>query len=163
MGNEEELAKQCSQHGQCDKRSGKCACDADFWGDHCGWKKCPGAVSEGGNSVEAKCADGGNGVECQGRGTCKKETGMCMCDAPYHGARCEGGEGSKKQCFSCSYKSCIGDCGDNGSCNKIAGECSCRAQDGVYFNGALCKAPCRMLEYVSDWTRSMDIWGWSTS
>merc|ERR1711959_299035 len=204
--NEEELAKQCSQHGQCDKRSGKCACDADFWGDHCGWKKCPGAVSEGGNSVEAKfagwsasachgrgecltrevdgelegfckcnenhnygkacewhkCGDGGNGVECQGRGTCKKENGMCMCDAPFHGARCEGGEGSKKQCFSCSYKSCIGDCGDNGSCNKIAGECTCNAQEGTFYNGALCKAPCRMLEYVSDWTRSMDKWGWST-
>jgi len=203
---EEDLAKQCSQHGQCDKRSGKCACDADFWGDHCGWKKCPGAVSEGANAVAAKfagwsasachnrgecmtrevdgelegyckcdenhnfgtsceyhkCGDGGGGVECQGRGTCKKENGMCMCDAPFHGARCEGGEGPKKQCYSCSYRTCVGDCGTNGACNKIAGLCTCNAQEGTYYNGALCKAPCRQLSYVSDWTRSMDKWGWST-
>merc|ERR1711998_278519 len=203
---EEDLAKQCSRHGQCDKRSGKCACDADFWGDHCGWKKCPGRVSEGSNAVEAKfagwsasachnrgecmtkevdgkkvgyckcnenynygqacqyhkCGDGGNEVECRGRGECRKETGMCMCDEPYHGARCEGGEGPKKMCFSCSYQNCIADCGNHGNCNKVVGKCVCDNNSEDFYNGALCKQPCRQNEYVSDWTRSFDKWGWST-
>jgi len=205
--NEGDLEKQCAMHGQCDKRSGKCACDADFWGDHCGWKKCPGATSEGGAAVEAKfagwaaaacnnrgecatatidgeltgyckcdenhnfgkaceyhkCGSGGGGVECQGRGVCKKETGMCMCDDPWHGARCEGGEGSKKSCFSCTYQNCIADCGGgSGVCNKIAGECTCEAEPGQFFNGATCKKACKSQTYVADWSRSFDKWGWST-
>jgi len=204
---EGDLGNQCSKHGQCDKRSGKCACDAAFWGDHCGFKKCPGATSEGGAAVEAKFAgwsasacnnrgecltktvDGelegeckcdenhnfgkaceyhkcgsGGGVECQGRGECKKETGMCMCDAPYHGARCEGGEGPKKSCFSCAYQSCIADCGAGGGvCNKVAGECTCMAENPATFtNGGTCRSPCRTLTYEADWSRSFDKWGWST-
>jgi len=204
---EADLINQCAKHGQCDKRTGKCACDADFWGDHCGWKKCPGATSEGGAAVEAKfagwsasacnnrgecvtkdvdgelqgqckcdealnygkaceyhtCGSGGDGPQCQGRGECKKETGMCMCDAPYHGARCEGGEGPKKSCFSCTYQNCISDCsGGSGVCNKIAGECTCVAQVGQFTNGATCKKACRSLTYEADWSRSFDKWGWST-
>jgi hypothetical protein len=204
---EGDLEMQCAKHGQCDKRTGKCACDADFWGDHCGWKKCPGATSEGGAAVEAKfagwsasacnnrgecmtreidgelvgqckcdeslnfgkaceyhkCGSGGEGTPCQGRGACKKETGMCMCDSPWHGARCEGGEGSKKNCFSCTYQNCKADCGGgDGVCNKIAGKCTCIAQPGEFFNGALCKKACRSMTYSSDWSRSFDKWGWST-
>jgi hypothetical protein len=202
-----DLDKQCSKHGECDKRTGKCACDAEFWGDHCGWKKCPGATSEGGSAVEAKfagwsasacnnrgecmtkevdgekvgyckcdenlnfgkaceyhkCGSGGGGTPCQGRGSCKKETGMCMCDSPWHGARCEGGEGPKKMCFSCTYQNCISDCGGgSGVCNKIAGKCTCIAQPGEYFNGGTCKKACRSLTYDSDWSRTFDKWGWST-
>merc|ERR1711865_845316 len=206
--NEAEMGNQCAKHGQCDKRTGKCACDADFWGDHCGWKKCPGATSEGGAAVEAKfagwsasacnnrgecvtqevdgelqgmckcdealnfgkaceyhtCGSGGDGEQCQGRGSCKKETGMCMCDAPYHGARCEGGEGPKKSCFSCTYQNCISDCsGGSGVCNKIAGECTCVAENPATFtNGGTCRSPCRTLTYEADWSRSFDKWGWST-
>jgi len=203
--NEEDMANQCSRHGQCDKRSGKCTCDADYWGKHCGYKKCRGSVNGGGSSVEAKFAgwspsacnnrgeckqvekDGelqgvckcgprhfgeacewtkcsaveGREDECQGRGTCKKETGQCMCNAPYKGAKCSD---DGKECNSCIYKDCIGDCGgeSNGQCDMVAGKCVCNVDAvGTLFNGALCKAPGRMLEYTADWTRSMDKWGWS--
>jgi len=84
-----------------------------------------------------------------------------MCNAPYKGAKCsEDG----KECNSCIYKDCIGDCGgeSNGQCDLVSGKCVCNSgEGGNFFNGALCKAPGRMLEYTADWTRSMDKWGWS--
>merc|ERR1712086_72122 len=81
----------------------------------------------------------------------------------WHGARCEGGEGSKKSCFSCTYQNCIADCGGgSGVCNKIAGECTCEAEPGQFFNGATCKKACKSQTYVADSSRSFDKWGWST-
>merc|ERR1711998_33941 len=76
------------------------------------------------------------------------------------------------ECNSCIYQDCIGDCGgeSNGQCDKVSGKCVCNSpatsqllsgEGGKFFNGALCKAPGRMLEYTADWTRSMDKWGWS--
>eukprot|EP00658_Telonema_sp_P-2_P010604 TRINITY_DN13_c0_g1_i2.p1 TRINITY_DN13_c0_g1~~TRINITY_DN13_c0_g1_i2.p1 ORF type:complete len:1101 (-),score=278.30 TRINITY_DN13_c0_g1_i2:124-3426(-) len=194
---QDQLEQECSKHGQCDRRSGKCSCDAEFWGAHCGWKKCPGAATEGAHAVATKfagwstsachnrgeCAtrldsDGqlegfckcdesqhsGESCEfhvcpgnCQDRGTCKRETGMCMCNAPHHGATCQGGEGGKRECFACTYTTCPDDCGGIGACNKISGHCVCSGQS----NGAKCKVPSHSSTYVADWTRSLDKWGWS--
>merc|ERR1719162_2078306 len=106
---EGDLEMQCAKHGQCDKRTGKCACDADFWGDHCGWKKCPGATSEGGAAVEAKFA-GWSASACNNRGECMTQeidgelVGQCKCDESLNfGKACEyhkcgsGGEGTPCQ------------------------------------------------------------------
>eukprot|EP00658_Telonema_sp_P-2_P010606 TRINITY_DN13_c0_g1_i7.p1 TRINITY_DN13_c0_g1~~TRINITY_DN13_c0_g1_i7.p1 ORF type:complete len:939 (-),score=288.58 TRINITY_DN13_c0_g1_i7:108-2924(-) len=180
--NEGELAAQCSNHGECNQRSGICSCDADYWGAHCGYKKCPGAASEGSNAVAAKfpgwsasachnrgecktvvdsqgqlegkcmCDEAQSSGEsceyhvcpgdCQDHGECKKETGMCMCDAPYHGSTCQGGEGGKRECFACTYTTCPDDCGGAGGWNKISGHCGGRGGPGAYNKGGKSMPAC---------------------
>merc|ERR1711998_96392 len=91
-----------------------------YFGEACEWTKCSTVA--------------GKEDECQGRGTCKKETDQCMCNAPYKGAKCsEDG----KECNSCIYQDCIGDCGgeSNGQCDKVSGKCVCNSPATLSHSG----------------------------
>merc|ERR1712096_234180 len=183
------------RNGLCNVKRGKCECTADYWGVHCGYKKCPASNARGevvglfrgtsanacdgrgacvptgskwgtcvcsgqhyyGNACQfANCGGGGSDKnQCQGKGKCDAKTGLCFCSkGNYGGSNC-------KLCRPCHYKTCSANCntGGSGHCNRIAGYCVCNSK-GTY-NGEVCKSPCRRDAYESNWSRSMDKWGWS--
>lgn len=58
-----------TQQGKCDSKRGKCECHPDWWGDHCGYKKCP--ASTAGNVIGRFRSTSPN--VCDGRGACQSE------------------------------------------------------------------------------------------
>jgi len=146
-----------SNHGTCDKVSGKCTCNSKhFHGKKqaCEFVKyCPG----GGN-----CSNG--------RGKCDKETGKCHCKDQFFGLGCEkkkcpgagavdslrfttkdvevcSGHGvcrtsaGKCACHEtykgkkCTLRKCPLNCTSRGSCNTQTGKCICRSG----YRGAACQ------------------------
>jgi hypothetical protein len=57
---------ECNGHGSCD--SNTCACDANWGGDKCTLKGCPGPD-----------------LDCNGHGICNSGTSTCFCDIGWLG------------------------------------------------------------------------------
>lgn len=143
----------CNGKGMCQNTNGdvqgQCKCSERFHGIYCELKRCPGfdkALSDAGKP-DGSCPSG----------TCDSGTGACNCDAG--GTAC--GREKSDQCpTGCAFKGCSKECGNNGRCDRITGECVC-ANDKLY-NGPTCNVPHRCDEKEADWALSMDKWGWST-
>lgn len=140
-------AAACNQgtdHGQCDKTTGKCICGDLYTGKDCAqFKSCPG------------------GTSCNGHGICDLSTGKCTCSVDFNGKACkhrkcpsasENGRVSKLaasepmvcsghgmckdtgacECFHgfagtyCQMKRCPDDCSNHGACNSQSGICACK-------------------------------------
>jgi hypothetical protein len=176
-----------TQKGKCDSKRGKCLCQPDYWGPHCGYKKCP--ASSSGKIIGRFRGTSPNA--CDGRGACDSKTGQCKCGGDhFYGEACQlshcgGGSNDKNQCSGkgtcqpksglcvcnkgatggdctlcrdCKYKTCKAKCGETGYCDRLSGKCTCYKGN---YNGAQCKEPCRHEAYNADWSRSFDKWGWS--
>jgi len=128
---------------------GSCKCSERFHGDYCELKRCPGfdkALAAKGKG-DGSCPDG----------TCDSATGACECNSG--GTAC--GRGKEDQCpTGCTFKACSQECGNDGRCDRISGECTCAPNK--ILNGPTCKAPKRCDEKEADWSQSFDRWGWST-
>ena len=59
----------CSGHGTCDTKNGKCTCSGGYSGDNCDMKECQSS-------------------NCSGNGTCDTKNGKCTCTGGFIGALC---------------------------------------------------------------------------
>jgi hypothetical protein len=64
----------CSFHGTCDGKTGKCTCNAGYFGEDCSQYKCPG------------------NPECNGKGVCVTTISppVCNCNPSWKGLACDG-------------------------------------------------------------------------
>ena len=137
-----EQAQQCvsPSQGQCNAKRGKCECTADFWGEHCGYRKCKSSDDKG-EVLEAKYRSTSPNA-CFGRGACDDDTGECACDGQnYFGIACQfsscgAGMGAKEN-----------QCSGKGACNILSGLCSCDqgTRGGSCIEGEGCK-DCNYME-----------------
>jgi len=133
---EEDMTSQCvsPSQGKCNSKRGKCECTADFWGPHCGYRKCLSADDKG--DVLAAKYRGTSPNACYGRGACDADTGRCNCDGQnYFGDACQFsscGAGMAAKADQCSGK---------GACNTLTGLCSCDpgTRGGSCIEGEGCK------------------------
>eukprot|EP00299_Pterocystis_sp_00344_P018770 c9358_g1_i1.p1 GENE.c9358_g1_i1~~c9358_g1_i1.p1 ORF type:complete len:449 (+),score=126.69 c9358_g1_i1:39-1385(+) len=101
---------QCSGNGHCDHVTGKCLCFPGFTGPSC-------------HSARSLCG------WC-GHGTCvsRKFGAVCVCDAGYHGIRCDIASADVLACADRSF------CSGHGTCDEKIGVCNCDAG----FSGIAC-------------------------
>jgi hypothetical protein len=133
---EEDLASECvsPSQGKCNAKRGKCECEVDFWGPHCGYRKCKSADDKG--EILAAKYRGTSPNACAGRGACDADTGECNCDGQnYFGDACQFsscGAGMGAKADQCSGK---------GACNTLTGLCSCDkgTKGGGCVEGEGCK------------------------
>ncbi|TNJ29722.1 Tenascin-like protein [Giardia muris] len=122
----------CSNHGVC--LNDKCACDDDYTGDRCEYKKKDCGVDEEfveGDCVAKTCISSDrdhNSPVCTGHGKC--DDGVCQCDKGF----------TRVGTNDCVPESCINDgrlC-PNGYCSirGTSGQCVCN--DGYYGFGGVC-------------------------
>eukprot|EP01135_Chromosphaera_perkinsii_P000710 Nk52_evm22s150 gene=Nk52_evmTU22s150 len=117
-------------HGKC--VNGICVCNREYFQDEfkkCSKKKCPEPTN-------------GESGECNNRGICNYETGICTCTSPSYGDGCE-----YIECPKIGVAECGGDV--RGSCLKAKGECVCktghegesceRCTDAFISNGGVCQ------------------------
>ena len=147
----------CNNHGTC--KSGRCHCEADFFGPGCADDRTEKIQEEGVNAT-AICEALKN---CYGRGFCNVDTKSCECEEGYYGETC-----LKKKCLQgCNGR---GECNDNGICECedgyggkfcgrracpqncngrgycINGTCFCRAGwEGVGCSSRSCKDNCNAM------------------
>uniref|UniRef100_A0A8C9T4M0 Tenascin N n=1 Tax=Scleropages formosus TaxID=113540 RepID=A0A8C9T4M0_SCLFO len=109
----------CSGHGNYERSSCSCVCDAGWEGPDCSTSTCPNECNDNGRCVEGrcKCYEGYAGDDCSqlvcpndcnDKGSC--EDGVCVCFSHYTGE-------------DCSIPRCPGDCVGNGHC--VDGTCIC--------------------------------------
>jgi hypothetical protein len=133
---DEDMAQECisEAQGKCNSKRGKCECEVDFWGPHCGYRKCLSSDDKG--EVLAAKYRGTSPNACYGRGACDADTGECSCEGQnYFGDACQFsscGAGMAAKADQCSGK---------GACNTLTGLCSCNAgtRGGSCIEGEGCK------------------------
>lgn len=103
----------CSNRGSCDTHTGRCICQASFFGEVCEHQHCPGFAE--------------SGEECYGNGLC--DAGKCLCSTGF-GGEVPGSVGL----LSCHQKICPLGCG-KGHCAE--GLCVCPPG----FQGQTCQDP----------------------
>jgi hypothetical protein len=146
----------CNGKGECLAVQGKaglalgaCRCSDRFHGEFCHLKRCPGYSKR-------LIAQGKPDSSCPG-GTCDANSGACNCNGG--GTAC--GREKEEQCpAGCSFRSCTKKCSKHGRCDRISGMCVCNRD--MLLNGPTCKRPKRCDHKSSDWSLTMDKWGWST-
>lgn len=105
----------CSGRGSCNTATGRCECQASFFGELCEHEHCPGFAE--------------TGQECHGNGLC--DGGKCLC-SPGFGGEVAGGQGLGL--LSCHQRICPLGCG-TGHCSE--GMCICPQG----FQGETCQDP----------------------
>merc|ERR1711865_872167 len=88
--NDADMAQECisEAQGKCNSKRGKCECEVDFWGPHCGYRKCLSSDDKG--EVLAAKYRGTSPNACYGRGACDADTGECSCEGQnYFGDACQ--------------------------------------------------------------------------
>ncbi|CAK9004334.1 Teneurin-2 (Ten-2) (Neurestin) (Protein Odd Oz/ten-m homolog 2) (Tenascin-M2) (Ten-m2) (Teneurin transmembrane protein 2) [Cleaved into: Ten-2 [Durusdinium trenchii] len=103
----------CSDRGTCDTSTGRCMCQAGFYGEVCERQHCPGFAE--------------SGQECHGNGLC--DAGKCLC-SPGFGGEVPGSLGL----MSCHLRICPLGCG-KGHCAE--GRCVCPSG----WQGETCQDP----------------------
>ena len=114
--NQQSGAGGCNGHGQCDWCRQKCSC-FQGWGSSmdllvpgfkapgdCSVRTCPAGVALADVALTATVAH--RMVECSNAGMCNRQTGECLCFAPWTGAACD-------------RMRCPNDCSGHGKCLSI--------------------------------------------
>jgi hypothetical protein len=141
----------CSQHGDCNAKSGRCMCFPGYIGADCSEElQCQRDCSGKGTCARGKCFcnPGFSGLDCSvaltcpgnctGHGVCKY--GQCFCEPQFKGTDC-----SEPLSATEANKGCPQGCNGNGMC--VMGQCYCSGD----FTGKACEqvfAPNRVAEKV---------------
>lgn len=109
------------------QKQGVCSCRWPYFGDDCSQKLCPNSTYSG----------TGTGFECDGHGTCNRQTGACSCQAGFMGKDCH-----LRACpFSANNQQRKSlECNGEGSCNRQTGLCGCH--DRRYWGPACERLRC---------------------
>jgi len=138
----------CDGRGTCNSATASCSCQAGFYGDtpqQCNKRACP---SNGGTECSAP------------QGTCNTNTGVCACSAGFYGTSCQNvgcpqyGYSSTPVAADSSVQCPTGmcECTNRGTCNAVAGTCSCNPGywgDGCQFLS--CPAAATFTVTVTQW------------
>merc|ERR1712057_117482 len=129
----------CSGKGTCSQHTGVCTCNKDndnWYGDHCGYKKCPTSDDQG---KFVGLVDGTTANSCNGRGVCETKgdrNGKCKCGNRFKGDACQ------------HFK---GDCAGAGTFQPLTGRCLCSTGrvGGACVKNAQGSPECHSCQYKS--------------